>query len=125
MRSDDPEYVNRMIREDRISGSSVTIVLCGAETWKRKYVDWEIRSTLAMEHGLLGIVLPGAYTGLLSFLSIPTVPDRLAANSFYSEKIDWTEDASTLKAAIERAYQNSQHYPSLIDNSAPKMTRNR
>ncbi len=46
IRSDDPEYIHRAIREDHIVGSSITIVLCGAETWKRKYVDWEIHSTL-------------------------------------------------------------------------------
>jgi len=30
--SDDLEYVNRVIREDYIKGSSITIVLCGSET---------------------------------------------------------------------------------------------
>ena len=28
------------------SGSSCTIVLCGARTHERKYVDWEINATL-------------------------------------------------------------------------------
>ena len=36
VRSDDPEYINRAIREDYIKGSSITIVLCGKETQKRK-----------------------------------------------------------------------------------------
>jgi hypothetical protein len=50
IRSNDTEYVNRAIREDYIVGSSITIVLCGSETGKRKYVDWEIRSTLHQKH---------------------------------------------------------------------------
>jgi MTH538 TIR-like domain (DUF1863) len=41
IRSGDPHYVNRTIREDYIVGSSVTVVLCGAETGKRKFVDWK------------------------------------------------------------------------------------
>lgn len=40
IRSYEAEYVNRRIREDYILGSSITIVLCGPETYKRKYVDW-------------------------------------------------------------------------------------
>src|SRR5438552_2235879 len=37
--SDDLSYVNRIIREDYISGSSLTVVLCGINTWKRMCVD--------------------------------------------------------------------------------------
>lgn len=33
--SDDCEYVMRVIREQYLTGTSVTIVLCGNETWKR------------------------------------------------------------------------------------------
>jgi len=33
--SEDADYLRRTIRENNISGSSLTIVLCGAETWKR------------------------------------------------------------------------------------------
>src|SRR5262245_32055382 len=60
--SNQPDYVHRQIREEYITGSSVTIVLCGAQTWKRRYIDWEIHSTLFKRHALLGIVLPGTPT---------------------------------------------------------------
>ena len=56
--SNDAEYVTRRIREDFITGSSCTVVLCGAETPQRKFVDWEIKATLDKEHGLIGINLP-------------------------------------------------------------------
>ena len=41
----------------------MTVVLIGAETWKRKHVDWEIGASIReTEHnprsGLLGILLP-------------------------------------------------------------------
>jgi hypothetical protein len=56
--TDDLEYVEREIREDYIKGSSVTILLCGARTWERKFVDWEIYATLLKKAGLIGLQLP-------------------------------------------------------------------
>lgn len=56
--SDNCEYVMRKIREDFLTGTSCTVVLCGPETRGRKYVDWEIKATLDKQHGLLGIILP-------------------------------------------------------------------
>lgn len=44
--SDDVNYVMRRIKENHITGTSCTVVLVGAETPKRKYVDWEIFATL-------------------------------------------------------------------------------
>ena len=44
--SDDVNYVMRRIRENHITGTSCTIVLVGAESPKRKYIDWEISATL-------------------------------------------------------------------------------
>ena len=43
--SDNSEYVIRQIREEYITGTSCTIVLCGTETPRRKFVDWEIKAT--------------------------------------------------------------------------------
>ena len=56
--SDNDDYVRFQIRDKDISGSSCTIVLCGAKTHERKYVDWEIKATLDMKHGLIGVWLP-------------------------------------------------------------------
>ncbi len=121
IRSDDPEYVNRRIREDFIVGSSITIVLCGTETWKRKYVDWEIYSTLHHEHALLGIALPRHFKrdGLI------IVPDRLHDNisSGYAHWVLWQEDPPTFTREMEAAISKSQN-KSLINNERPKMERN-
>ena len=35
------EYIKRLIREDKVSDSSVIVVLVGANTKGRKHVDWE------------------------------------------------------------------------------------
>ena len=40
------ETIRQKIRDDFISDATVTIVLIGAETWKRKHVDWEISSSI-------------------------------------------------------------------------------
>jgi len=122
VRSDDPEYINRAIREDYIKGSSITIVLCGAETQKRKYVDWEIYSTLHYEHALLGIALPNAQRIQDGKI---IVPDRLYANWAigYAHFIEWTNDPLELKQQIEIAIQKSTQ-KNLIDNSQEKMERN-
>jgi len=123
IRSDDPEYVNRAIREDNIRGSSLTIVLCGRETGKRKYVDWEIYSTLHYEHALLGIILP---TAQMTCDGKIIVPGRLHANlvSGYAHLMNWQTNAPNLKWNIEEAIRKGGK-KSAIDNSLPRMQRNR
>ena len=124
VRSDDPEYVNRAIREDRIAGSSVTIVLCGSRTYGRKYVDWEIRSTLHRSHGLVGVALPSVSR---DWRGAPIVPARLHDNLVTGYGVwmpEWTWDAEAWKSAIEDAYQRSQTLGLLISNARLKMTVN-
>lgn len=41
IQSDDTEYVMRKIREQYITGTSCTVVLIGAQSHERKYLDWE------------------------------------------------------------------------------------
>jgi len=97
-------------------------VLCGFETGKRKYVDWEIYSTLHYEHALMGIVLPTAqktYDGKI------IVSDRLCENilSGYAHFIEWTDEPTILKQHIEIALDKSKN-KSLIINTKEKMKRN-
>lgn len=117
--SDNDEYIHRTIREKNIRGTSTTIVLCGAETWKRKHVDWEIHSTLQMGHALLGIGLP---TAVYENGGVK-VPNRYHVNyiSNFAPWISWTTDPQTVKAAIESALSRNTR---LIDNSTPLMRRN-
>jgi hypothetical protein len=61
--SDDNDYILGLIRTRYLRDSTVTIVLIGRETWSRKWVDWEIYSSLRgygarKNNGLLGILLP-------------------------------------------------------------------
>ena len=122
--SSNPEYVNRTIREDHIKGSSVTIVLCGSETWKRKYVDWEIYSTLHHRHALLGI---GLHNISRTWDSKMMVPCRLYDNwlAGYALFREWWQvsDPAALKSALEDAIEMSR-FSSRIQNWRLKMFRN-
>lgn len=121
--STNTEYVIRRIRENYITGSSCTIVLCGAQTPWRKFVDWEIKATLDKQHGLIGVNLP---SNPMNNNQRFTVPDRLHDNiqSGYATWIDWptfTRSSQNVQYYIEQA--NSK--PAiLINNSRPLRLRN-
>ena len=57
------DRIRQIIRDDYLRDSTVTVVLVGAHTWQRKFVDWEIGSSIRKTQynsrsGLLGILLP-------------------------------------------------------------------
>ena len=57
------ETIRQKIRDEYLRDSTVTVVLVGAHTWQRKFVDWEIGSSIRQTEynprsGLLGILLP-------------------------------------------------------------------
>ncbi|MGM7446899.1 TIR domain-containing protein [Idiomarina sp. ST20R2A10] len=121
--SDRTDYVIRKIRENYITGSSCTIVLCGAQTPWRKFVDWEIKATLDKKHALIGVNLP---TNPLNADNKYTVPDRLHDNiqSEFAVWIDWstfTQSHEAVRQYIELARSSST---SLINNSGPLRQRN-
>jgi hypothetical protein len=125
--SDDPEYIMQSIRDNNISGTSCTIVLCGALTHGRKYVDWELKGTLDKEHGLIGVRLPQAPLEPIS--NTITVPARLHDNvqSGYASWITWDQLMSgpdTLRAYIEEALDTTRRPKRLIANGREMMRRN-
>lgn len=120
------DYVMRKIREDYLTGTSATIVLCGAETPNRKYVDWEIKATLDKKHALIGVRLPtarGDQNGIF-------VPSRFAANhrTGYAIWVTWNDlinSGQTLGHYINLAVEHAQNNANRIDNSSPLMSRNK
>jgi hypothetical protein len=121
--SEDVEYVERRIRENYVTGSSCTIVLVGAHTWGRKYVDWEIKATLDKEHGLIGVQLSTLRAGPSGTV---TVPDRLNDN-IHSGYALWitsaaiTANAQACASYIERANARDKR---LIVNNRDRRLRN-
>lgn len=106
--SSDTDYVMRRIRELYLTDSTVTIVLMGKCTWARRYVDWEIASTLRNDtnnrrSGLLGILLPSAPKGY-------TVPPRFDDNwspsnkSTYAHLYHYPQSTSALESWIQDAF---------------------
>jgi len=110
-----PETIRQKIRDEYLREASVTVVLVGALTWQRKYVDWEISSTLRdtklhARGGLLGILLPeyrAAHPGGGRGQDDPhTIPPRLHDNveAGYAKLHDWSEDAGDVKTWVHEAY---------------------
>jgi Thoeris protein ThsB, TIR-like domain len=122
--SNDSDYIMRRIREKYISGSTVTIVLLGRCTWARKYVDWEIASSLRNDfknkrNGLLGIVLNSYYQKSV------IVPDRMHANLGdvgFAGLHYYPSSASKLEEWIDSAYEKRDMKP---DNSLELFKNNR
>jgi len=121
--SDDTNYVRQTIRQDYITGTSCTFVLCGTMTPYRKYVDWEIKATLDKQHGLIGVKLPE----LVIVNNGCHKPARLQDNidSKYAIWTHWelliSGGTVYLKKIIEEAIGKSNE---LIDNTRAMMTRN-
>ena len=111
------------IRTEHLKDSTVTIVLIGTNTYKRKWVDWEIYASLRpygdrTRNGLLGIYIDeGAI-----------VPRRWLQNinSGYATTMNWRKiicEPALLERKIDEAYEN-RVYASLVRNEAERMKRN-
>lgn len=119
--SDNTDYIRWQISQNDIAGTSCTIVLCGMYTHQRKYVDWEIKSSLDKNHGIVGIWLP---TLPQSSNGGTVKPDRLQDNvdSKYAKWIAWNDlTADLLKETIEAAIACPKY---LIVNTRPLRQRN-
>lgn len=124
-------YIKRLIQQDYITDSTVTIVLIGSETAKRKHIDWEISASLSKKvggySGLLGIILPSHPDYYKDKISNDTIPPRLLKNiqSGYAGFIKWNNDVNFVAQCIEKAFQNRTYKTSTIDNNLPQFVYNR
>lgn len=123
------QYIKRLIREDKVSDSSVIIVLIGPNTWKRKHVDWEISAGLNASvngnSGLIGILLP-TYPHIGTNFSINNLPQRMLDNwnSGYAQLYSWDYAINHFDDIVEKAYFNRVALRNMIDNSRPQMKIN-
>nr|VFK38084.1 MAG: MTH538 TIR-like domain (DUF1863) [Candidatus Kentron sp. SD]VFK42829.1 MAG: MTH538 TIR-like domain (DUF1863) [Candidatus Kentron sp. SD] len=126
--STDTDYVMRRIRELYLGDSTVTIVLIGSCTHSRRYVDWEIKTSLRQgaytPNGLMGIVLPSQNNSA-------HLPPRLKANwnsghqNCYARYWSYPQTDSQLSGWIEDAHQARTTRTHLIKNSQEMMKYNR
>lgn len=94
VKSSDPAYITRMIREQQKS-TSVTVVLIGDKTWQSDWVEKEVRMSLDKNppNGVVGIRLREGVE----------VPESL--RDCGAEVIDWNPDE--FEAAFDRAARAS------------------
>jgi hypothetical protein len=125
--SDNPEYVMSKIREKYLGDSTVTIILMGTCTHSRRYVDWEIKTSLRRgsytPNGLIGIILQSK--GSSAYL-----PPRFEANwskgqNCYARYWLAPDSAQQLAGWIEDAFDARTSRANLIENSASMMKYNR
>ena len=127
--STDTDYVMRRIRELYLTDSTVTIVLIGKCTWARRYVDWEIASTLRNDannkrSGLVAITLP--YMADKTKALPPRLDDNVKTDDKgYAKWYKYPQNASGLADMIEEAYQARDTKDKLIDNTRELMKHNR
>lgn len=126
------DAVRQQIRDEYLRDSTVTLVLVGEETWKRKHVDWEISASLRdtefnPRSGLLGILLP-TYPrpdGDPTKYSRYTIPPRLHDNieCGFAKIYNWSEDPDVVQQRIHEAFnRRNQVNP---NNSRPLFANNR
>ncbi len=125
--SNDTGYVMQQIRDKYLRDSTVTIVMIGACTWARRYVDWEIYSTLRRDKlnrlsGLMAVTLPSV--SKISRQLPPRLNDNVDGdNESYARWWKYPESATQLRDCIEDAYQARTSRAKLIDNSRSRKER--
>ena len=94
------EDILREIREKHIANATVTVVLIGPCTWRRRFVDWEIHASIRCTNanprtGLVGIVLPcHPEYGKASkdeHLLPPRLADNLDGDRPFARVYDWPD----------------------------------
>jgi hypothetical protein len=123
------ETVRQKIRDAYLRDSTVTVVLVGPETWKRKHVDWEIASSIRQTQynprsGLLGIILPTYPRNDQSKYNPYTIPPRLYdnINCGFASIYNWSTDPSSVQKWIHEAFERrtkanpDNSYPSFVNN---------
>lgn len=125
--STDPAYVMTQIRKKYLQDTTITIVLIGSCTHSRRYVDWEIKSSLQQgetnPNGLIGILVPSKGTSA-------HMPPRLKDNwnkdakDCYARYHAYPSTADTLGSWIEDAFSARTTRAKFIANSQEMMKYN-
>lgn len=126
--SNDSEYVMSRIRQKYLGDSTVTLCLIGECTHSRRYIDWELKSSLRRgsftPNGLVGILLPHMGTkGIL--------PERFRANwnkdesKGYAIYRSYPTSGEQLRGWIEQAFSRRTSHAHLISNSQDMFGYNR
>lgn len=121
--SDNTDYVMKRIRELYLQDSTVTIVLIGKCTWARRYVDWEIQSSLRQPSD----GLPNGVVAIQLWESYKKLPNRVNLNvdSGYSKFYKYPSSSTALINIIEEAFKARTEESDLIENPRDRFKNNR
>lgn len=126
--STDADYIKRRIRELYLRDSSVTLVLVGAQTWGRRFVDWEIAASLrntatSSRNGLVAITLP-------SVSQTPgrqppvRVSDNIDGENGYARWMKYPTSAASLAGMIDDAFTRRTSHADKVNNTRALRMRN-
>lgn len=126
--STDPNYVMSRIREKYLGDSTVTLCMIGECTHSRRYIDWELKTTLRRgdytPNGLVGILLPNmGNTGYL--------PPRFKENwnkdasKSYATYHSYPTSSELLRGWINDAFSRRTSHANLIVNTQEMHKNNR
>lgn len=98
----DDQAIRQKIRDEYLADSSVTLLLVGQETKRRKHVDWEIYSSMLdgqvnRKSGVLVVILPS--TGCTNLTAAHGDSEK---ELIYPEETSWT--SVTTRQEYERRY---------------------
>ncbi|WP_405619692.1 TIR domain-containing protein [Streptomyces sp. NBC_00076] len=127
--SNNTDYIMDTIREKYLSDSTVTIAMVGSCTWSRKFIDWEIYSSLRRGkvnrlNGVMGVELPSVKN------SGAKLPDRFSDNlgrrngDGYACYWPYPRSDQDLRDCIQDAFDARKTRDDLIANSRTRKVRN-
>lgn len=127
--SENDDYIMDTIREKYLTDSTVTIVFIGKCTHSRKYIDWEILSSIRNDSknrrsGVMAIELPSVHVNGAS------LPSRLSMNTgkvgteTYSRYWIYPSTASSLRTDIQDAFDARTSRSRWIKLGGPKQSYN-
>ena len=124
------ETIRQKIRDEYLRDSTVTVVLIGSETWKRKHVDWEIGSSIRQTQynsrsGLIGILLPSYPRNDMAKYNKYTIPPRLYDNiqCGFAKIYNWETNPYIVQQWLHDAFERRNKINP--DNSFPSFMNNR
>jgi hypothetical protein len=124
------ETIRRKIRDEYLRDSSVLVVLIGKDTWKRKYIDWEISSSIRQTKfnkrmGLIGILLPSHPNYGKKTYNPHTIPPRLYDNlgNGFATIHNWSTNKAHVQSWIHKAFD--RRFEIDPDNSRDLFRNNR
>jgi hypothetical protein len=116
----DPRSHIDFLSREAMAGCHGAVVLCGPETYRRKFVDWEIMAALGKGMALVAIPLPDCPQDATGTLLLP---ERFQRNfdSGYAVLCPWSGLAATVEDLSAKVRFALERPRELIDNSAPPL----